>query len=96
MKVKYSTKSIGCLENIGRYLQENNLDSGFISQHLIELKTSINATLSLFPNSGHEIRVKNATVRRLVIKNYVVLYKYQSAKQLIDIAYIHKQNLPKI
>ena len=96
MKVKYSAKALDCIEGIGHYLQSNNLDDGFISRYLTELKTSINKALSVFPESGHEIKIKNTILRRLVVKGHVVLYKYEPNKQLIDIAYLHKQNLPRI
>ena len=96
MRIRYSNKAIDCITEIGNFLKQNNLQPNFISNHLNELKTKIASLLTAFPNSGYELQFKNTKLRRLVVNNYSVLYKYSSEKQLIEIAYIHKQNLPKL
>lgn len=95
MKVVFTIKAKASVKHIASYLQENNVDTFFIAKHLEGLKTGIINILTSFPESGNELELDGVLCRRLVVKNYNVLYSFDSSK-LIRILLVYKRNIPNL
>lgn len=95
MKVVFTTKARASIRQIASYLQENKLEKPFIAKYLEDLKTGIVNILTTLPESGNKMEVKGVLCRRLVVKNYNVLYRLDKPN-IIRVLLVYKQNLPHL
>lgn len=91
----FTTKARVSLKQIASYLQENNLNKSFITEHLEELKNGSINILTKLPESDNELEINNVLCRKLVVKNYTILYRFDSP-QLVRVLLVYKQNRPHL
>lgn len=95
MKIVFTTKAQASIKQIASYLQESKLEKSFITKHLKELKAGIVNILTSFPESGSQLELNGVLCRRLVVKHYNILYRFDKPN-LIRVLLVYKQNLPKM
>lgn len=96
MKLFYTPKARLCLTQVAGYLKESDLSGGFMKKHIQELRQNIRNLLTTFPEAGIEQFVDGVNCRRVVIKEYSILYNYESNSNQIHILLIFKHNLPSL
>lgn len=96
MKLVYTFKARSALREIANFLKQNHLASSFIVNYLEETRADIRKILTTFPEIGSKYNLEGFDCRKVVVRNYSVLYSYDSKQQLIKILFIYKQNLPSL
>ena len=76
------------------YIYEKTLDIDKSDNYLITMKSFIKDTLSRFPKIGRSSEEFGTGLRKLVYKDYSILYRIE--KEYILIITIYKENLPSI
>lgn len=96
MKIEYSIKAIDSLEKIAVFLKSNSLSDLFIKNHLDTLKDSIENLLTTFPNAGIEQKTVGYSCRKIMVKDYGVLYRHTPERELIQVLIVYKSNQPTL
>lgn len=93
-KVIFTKEATDNLISQARFIYELTLDLEKADKYLLTMKAHIVQTLSYFPKLGRSAEEYGLNIRKLVHKNYTILYLLK--EDTIHIITIYKENLPKI
>lgn len=94
IKITFSQKAVDALLSQAKYIYELTLDIHKADRYLDEMEDYISNTLRIHPQIGRPIPEFGEDIRKLVYKQYSILYRILDTK--IEILTIYKENLPKL
>jgi len=92
--VIFTKEATDNLINQAHFIFGLTLDIEKADKYLLTMKAHIVQTLSYFPKLGRSAEEYGLNIRKLVHKNYTILYLLE--KNTIHIITIYKENLPNI
>ena len=92
--VIFTQEATNNLISQARFIYELTLDIEKADKYLLTMKAHIIQTLGYFPKLGRAAEEYGKDIRKLVHKNYTILYILE--KSTVHIITIYKENLPKI
>ena len=92
--VIFTKEATNNLISQARFIYELTLDIEKADKYLLTMKAHIIHTLGYFPKLGRSAEEYGLNIRKLVHKNYTILYLLE--KNTIYIVTIYKENLPNI
>ena len=93
-KVIFTEEATDNLIGQARFIYELTLDVEKADKFLLTMKAHIVQTLGYFPKLGRSAEEYGKNIRKLVHKNYTILYLLEETS--IHIITIYKENLPNI
>ncbi len=93
-KVIFTEEATDNLISQARFIYELTLDVEKADKYLLTMKAYIVQTLNYFPKLGRSAEEYGENIRKLVHKNYTILYLLD--KDTIHVITIYKENLPNI
>ena len=92
MGVVFTPRAQQSLLEIGFYLKEQNVSADFIRHYLKNIKTTIKSLLAMFPESGVIVIINGRECRRIIVKDYSVVYQYKNNQ--VTVLLLYKENNP--
>ena len=95
IKIHFTQEATNNLVHQALYIFELTLDAQKADKYLFTMKAHISQSLSYFPKLGRPAEEFGEGIRKLVHKNYTILYKIIT-KDEISIVAIYRENFPNL